>query len=233
MLEAEGKKIGVVKGVQAYTWATVTVKGRAAHTGTTPFGQRADPLLTAAKFILASHSVAATHNALASTGILTLEPGSVNTIPGTVTFSLDVRAAKNEVLAKTTKAIKSEFERLGGGEALVEALGEARGKGCSWKWRDDFASGAVRFDEGCVGVVEEECEGIWGEGWRGETEGMVSGAGHDSVHTSKHCPTSMIFVPCRDGVSHNSREYCKKEDCANGAQVLMGAVLRWDRRRGA
>ena len=56
--------------------------------------------------------------------------------------------------------------------------------------------------------------------------------GHDSVHTSKRCPTAMIFVPCRDGVSHNPREYCAIEDCANGAQVLMGSVLRWDGLRG-
>lgn len=57
--------------------------------------------------------------------------------------------------------------------------------------------------------------------------------GHDSVFTSQRCPTSMIFVPCRDGVSHNPTEYSAPADCANGAQVLMGAVLEYDRLRAA
>ncbi|MCJ1244070.1 hypothetical protein MMC30_001267 [Trapelia coarctata] len=231
-LEGEQKKIGVVKGVQAYTWSTVTITGRPTHTGTTPLPHRSDPLLTTAKLLLASHTIAAAHSALASTGILTLTPGSVNTVPGSVSFSLDVRAPSDATLSQTIRAIKAEFERLAGGEELVKGAGEVRGRGCGWAWRDDFESGAVVFDGGGVGVVEEACEGVWGVGWRGEVEGMVSGAGHDSVHTSKHCPTAMIFVPCRDGVSHNPREYCKQEDCANGAQVLMGAVLRWDGRRG-
>lgn len=60
---------------------------------------------------------------------------------------------------------------------------------------------------------------------------FLGSVGHDSVHTSAHCPTAMIFVPCRDGVSHNPQEYCKREDCATGAQVLMGSVLGWDKRR--
>jgi acetylornithine deacetylase/succinyl-diaminopimelate desuccinylase-like protein len=60
---------------------------------------------------------------------------------------------------------------------------------------------------------------------------MTSGAGHDSVYASKRCPTSMIFVPCREGVSHNPREFCKEEDCALGAQVLLQSVVRFDRMR--
>jgi acetylornithine deacetylase/succinyl-diaminopimelate desuccinylase-like protein len=60
---------------------------------------------------------------------------------------------------------------------------------------------------------------------------MTSGAGHDSVFASRRCPTAMIFVPCKDGVSHNPEEWCEKEDCANGTSVLMGAVLRFDQKR--
>jgi acetylornithine deacetylase/succinyl-diaminopimelate desuccinylase-like protein len=62
---------------------------------------------------------------------------------------------------------------------------------------------------------------------------MYSGAGHDSVHTSTRVPTAMIFVPCREGLTHNPAEYSSPEDCANGAQVLLGAVLRFDKIRGA
>ena len=60
---------------------------------------------------------------------------------------------------------------------------------------------------------------------------MTSGAGHDSVFASRRCPTAMVFVPCKDGVSHHPEEWCEKEDCANGASVLVGAVLRFDQKR--
>ena len=80
-LEASRRKIGIVKGVQAYRWYTVEATGRARHTGTTDFGNRADPLLTAAKMVLQSHRLAIAHAALASTGILNLKPGSTNTVP--------------------------------------------------------------------------------------------------------------------------------------------------------
>lgn len=60
----------------------------------------------------------------------------------------------------------------------------------------------------------------------------VGCTGHDSVFTSRRVPTSMIFVPCKDGVSHHPEEYCAPEDCRNGAQVLMGAILRYDQLRG-
>lgn len=177
-LEASGKTIGIVKGVQAYTWATITVSGRPTHTGTTPLELRADPLLASAKCILASHIVAAAHAALASTGILTVTPGSVNTVPGRVRFSLDVRARSDRTLAATIAEIKSEFARLVEGEELVPGGGEVRGKGCSWEWRDDFQSKAVVFDARAVGCVEAAAGAVFGEGEvRGLTEGMVSGAG--------------------------------------------------------
>ncbi len=60
---------------------------------------------------------------------------------------------------------------------------------------------------------------------------MTSGAGHDSVYASRRCPTSMIFVPCRNGVSHNPEEYASPEDCAIGAEVLCQSVVRYDRMR--
>ncbi|KIP01451.1 hypothetical protein PHLGIDRAFT_123337, partial [Phlebiopsis gigantea 11061_1 CR5-6] len=67
-----------------------------------------------------------------------------------------------------------------------------------------------------------------GEAAPGRVREMRSGAGHDSVHTALRCPTAMVFIPCRDGVSHNPAEYAAPEDIAAGAQVLLGAVLRYD-----
>ncbi|MCJ1418979.1 hypothetical protein MMC32_005330 [Xylographa parallela] len=218
-LESTNRHIGIVQGVQAYRWHTITVRGRDTHTGTTALPLRADALLVAAKLILASHRIAAAHGGLASTGILNLSPSSVNTVPGLVTFSLDIRHPADATLQRMEAAMVAEFAALASGAAL--APGEVRGRPCAVAWRLDAPSAAVEFDAECVACVRESCAGLAG----GE---MRSGAGHDSVFTSRRAPTAMVFVPCRDGVSHNPAEYCKKEDCANGAQVLMGAVLRYD-----
>ncbi|MCJ1288643.1 hypothetical protein MMC34_000171 [Xylographa carneopallida] len=221
-MEASYKAMPIA--VQAYRWHTITVRGRDSHTGTTALAHRADALLTAAKLILASHRIAAAHGGLASTGILNPDPSSVNTVPGLVTFSLDIRHPDDATLQRMEVGMQSAFAALASGAQRAE--GEVRGRPCAVEWRLDAPSPAVVFDAECVRCVRESCAGL-------ESVEMRSGAGHDSVFTSRRAPTAMVFVPCRDGVSHNPAEYCGKEDCANGAQVLMGAVLRYDAfRRG-
>ncbi|KAK3056424.1 hypothetical protein LTR09_002931 [Extremus antarcticus] len=240
ILEAEGRRIGVVQGVQAYKWFTVTVKGRDSHTGATSFQHRADALLTAAKMILASHKIATKHKALASTGILTLRPGSTNTVPGFVQFSLDIRAPLDETVELVEKECRSAFTALAAGENAYGVNDQCHpsDRQCSVEWATDFVNPATHFHEDCVSCVQQAGSDLCGGG---EVSGkdigawgklMTSGAGHDSVYTNKHCPTSMIFVPCRDGVSHNPAEYSSPEQCGDGANVLMGAVLRYDKLRG-
>jgi hydantoinase/carbamoylase family amidase len=232
LLEMANKKIGVVTGVQAYKWLTVTVKGRDTHTGTTDLKSRADALLTASKMILHSHILATTNNALASTGILNLKPGSTNTVPGEVRFSLDIRAPANETVTRMKALIAHDFPRIAAGED-VGSLND----GCTPSLPltvsivEDFNSPATTFHPSCINAVGEAAHATLGPNSKNLVMEMTSGAGHDSVYTSKRCPTSMIFVPCREGVSHNPTEFCKEEDCAIGAQVLMQSVLRFDRRR--
>ena len=240
ILEAEDRRVGVVQGVQAYKWFTVTVKGRDSHTGATSFQHRADALLTASKMILASHKIASRHRALASTGILTLKPGSTNTVPGFVQFSLDIRAPQDETVDTVEEECKAAFSSVAAGEN-AEGVNEgctASERNCSVDWRTDFISPATHFHKDCIKCVQGAGNDLYGGG---EVSGrdigswgklMTSGAGHDSVYTNKHCPTSMIFVPCRDGVSHNPAEYSSPEACGDGANVLMGAVLRYDKLRG-
>lgn len=218
--------------VQAYRWHTVTVKGRDCHTGTTDFSNRSDAMLTAAKMILHSHRLATKHSCLASTGILTLQPGSTNTVPGTVRFSLDIRTGDDARLLRMEEELKRDFTRIAAGDD-VGGLNEGGtpGKGCTVEWRLDAPSTAIKFDEECIRCVEQSANALLGPEADSLVQRMTSGAGHDSVFTSKRGPTSMIFIPCRDGVSHNPAEYSSPEDCANGAQVLMGAVLRYDRLR--
>ena len=239
ILEAEDRRIGIVRGVQAYKWFTVTVKGRDSHTGATSFNHRADALLTASKMILASHKIAHRHKALASTGILTLKPGSTNTVPGFVRFSLDIRAPGNETVAAVEEECRNAFDQLANGlnaEGVSDGCATSERK-CSVQLQMDFDSPATSFHDDCIDCVtqagkdlcgQDEVNGLDFGGWG---KYMTSGAGHDTVYTNKRCPSSMVFVPCRDGVSHNPSEYSSPQACADGANVLMGAVLRYDRLR--
>ncbi|MCJ1403399.1 hypothetical protein MMC11_006622 [Xylographa trunciseda] len=157
-LESTNRHIGIVRGVQAYRWHTITVRGRDTHTGTTALPLRADALLTSAKLILASHRIAAAHGGLASTGILTPSPSSVNTVPGLVTFSLDIRHPDDAALARMERAMQAEFAALASGAQL--AAGEVRGRPCGVHWRLDAPSAAVGFDDACVRCVRDSCAGL-------------------------------------------------------------------------
>lgn len=200
ILEGSGKKIGVVRGAQAYRWLTFTVVGRDTHTGTTPFAMRRDPLLAAAKMIAASNAIAQEHGALASTGVIKIPPSSsTNTVASQVTFTLDIRHPDDGVVAKVQDECLAAFEKIA----------KEDGKGVEMQWALDTDSPAVKFDQNCIAAVEKAADGLVGrDGWLH----LTSGAGHDSVHASKRCPTTMIFVPCKDGVSHHPEEYCSPED---------------------
>lgn len=185
--------------------------------------------------ILTSREIAYRNGALASTGIIEASPGSTNTVPGTVIFSLDIRSKMDDVVAQTEKDLKAAFQGIASGEDVPEFLGltaAAHKDVCTVEWRLDSDSPAVHFHEECIRCVTEAAGELFGDKAEELTKSMVSGAGHDSVYTSKRVPTSMIFVPSRGGISHNPIEYTSPEDCAIGAQVLMGAVLRYDQLRG-
>ncbi|KAI1634306.1 hydantoinase/carbamoylase family amidase [Biscogniauxia mediterranea] len=221
ILEESGKKVGVVQGAQAYRWLTITVVGRDAHTGTTPLKSRKDPLLAAAKMIASSNAIAKKLGALASTGVLKMPPSSsTNTLASQVSFTLDIRHPKDEVVAQLCKECLESFQDI----AIED------GKGVELKWTLDTDSPAVQFSKDCIRAVEEAATSTVGAE---NILPIVSGAGHDSVYTSKRCPTAMIFVPCKEGVSHNPEEYCSPEDCAIGAQTLLEAVLRYDQFRAS
>lgn len=180
ILESSGGKIGAVEGVQAYRWHTVTVKGRDCHTGTTDFQNRSDAMLAAAKLILHSHNKAAELGCLASTGILGLKPGSTNTVPGLVQFSLDIRSKEDEKLAKLEKALKLDFAQIAAGKEVggFNTLG-VKGRGCNVEWQLDSDSPATKFHEDCVKCVEASASNMLGTNTENQIQRMTSGAGHD------------------------------------------------------
>jgi acetylornithine deacetylase/succinyl-diaminopimelate desuccinylase-like protein len=167
-----------------------------------------DSMLCAARLIVESNSIAKTYGGLATTGILTAHPGSINTMAHTVTFTLDIRHTMDEKLKEMEDACKKHFVRISEKESE---------KGCIVEWKELVDSPAVIFHKDCIAAVEssarEVCEGLPQTQKDGELyKYMISGAGHDSCYTNRRCPTSMIFVPTKEGISHNPQEYCSPED---------------------
>lgn len=177
--------------------------------------------------IVQSNLVSARLGALASTGILQLEPGSTNTIPDRVRFSLDVRAPSDATVETVEAQLREDFEFISKGQG-PDGYAEpaAASLPVSVKWTTDSHSPAVHFHNDCIDMVRKSAEAVLGD--PSLCRGMTSGAGHDSVYTSRRCPTSMIFVPSRNGVSHHPEEWTSPEDCALGAEVLCQSILRYD-----
>lgn len=228
-LVSAGQRVGVVTAVQAYRWFRLNVIGRDTHTGTTAFEHRADALYAFAQMMVRAREVAASKGCLASVGIIEAKPGSVNTVPGTVSFSLDIRGPEDDLVVEVENQLRSDFD------AIAAAEGAGIGKPCRVEWTLDFDSPAVKFHEDCINCVQESAHAVVADEPVADTKSLVrtimSGAGHDSVFTSKRVPTSMIFVPCKDGLSHHPEEFCSADDCATGASVILQAVVRYDRKR--
>jgi acetylornithine deacetylase/succinyl-diaminopimelate desuccinylase-like protein len=196
---------------------------------------RTDALLLTSKLLLHSHRVATRHaasHALVSAGIINAQPGSTNTIPGHVQFTIDVRSPSGAAVEQIEAELKRGFARIASGQEPIANSVLHVGGTLGWPerfrvaWRTDSATAAAVFDARGIACVRDAAAA------RGlAARDLSSGAGHDSVHASRRCPTTMVFVPCRAGVSHNPEEYATPEDCAAGTQVLMDSVLRYDQLR--
>jgi N-carbamoyl-L-amino-acid hydrolase len=213
ILEAEAKMIGVVTGVQGMRWYEVTVRGQESHTGATPMGLRKNALLGASRMIEAIHQVGMTHlPGVASVGLIENRPNSRNVVPGEVFFTVDLRHPDEAVLDQMETAYQAALPKIAA-ELKLE-LEEKR----IWK------SPAVKFAPELISCVRE---GAKLAGY--STREMASGAGHDAAYIARVTPTTMIFVPCLGGISHNEAESTTLEECGAGSQVLLNAVLAHDK----
>jgi beta-ureidopropionase / N-carbamoyl-L-amino-acid hydrolase len=217
ILEAEGKTIGIVTGVQGVRWYEIAITGRESHAGTTPMSRRADALAACARLVGEVRDVALAHapTAVGTVGRVEVRPNSPNVVPGEVTMTVDLRHHDDATLQAMETAMSAAVARVAA-EEKVQA---------ETKKLHDIA--AVRFDPGCVAAVRAAADAL-GHAHRD----IISGAGHDAVHLSHITPSAMIFVPCKDGLSHNEAESATREDCAAGAQVLLEAALALDARLG-
>ena len=215
ILEDEAKMIGVVTGVQGIRWYEVTVRGQDAHTGATPMRLRKNALLGTARVMEAIEQIARAHapDAVGAVGLIENRPNSRNVVPGEVFFTVDFRHPDDAVLLK----MEEEFR--------VALPGVLEPLGLTWEEALVWHSPAVRFAPELIACVERGAEKC-GYAWRP----MVSGAGHDAAYVARVAPTTMIFVPCAGGLSHNEAESTSFDECGAGAQVLLEAVLDYDRR---
>lgn len=215
ILEDQNKKIGRVQGIQALKWVEVVMKGKAQHTGTTPFRSRSDALLASSKIVVTGNEIAHKYGGLFSVGIMELEPAVVNVIPEKVRFVMDLRHHFDEKIEQMYAELK---------QAMGEIVATS-GVNLTYEMKESVNQAAVHFDKTCMNCIKEASDEIFGED---QSLAIVSGAGHDSGLTSLQIPTAMIFIPSRDGVSHNPEEYSTPEQVADGFKVLLHAVLKYD-----
>ncbi|MBX7082893.1 MAG: Zn-dependent hydrolase [Nannocystaceae bacterium] len=210
VLEDHGVTIGVVTGVLGIRWYDCTVTGMEAHAGPTPMALRKDALQVATKLMQEVVAVAHRHppHGRGTVGMVQVHPNSRNVIPGRVKFSIDLRNASDalvDAMDADIRAVAAELSRSSGLPIVIEQVSQYP---------------AQPFHDECVRAVAGAAERL---GY--SSMPAVSGAGHDAVYMARLAPAGMIFIPCKDGISHNEIEDAKAEHITAGANVLLHAML--------
>jgi N-carbamoyl-L-amino-acid hydrolase len=210
ILEAEDITIGVVTGAQGQRWYEIELTGRSAHAGTTPMNHRLDALLGLSRVVEAVNAmgVAQGDQGRATVGWVNVFPNSRNVVPGRVVFSVEFRHPDEAVLEILDRELRLEVV------AIAEKIG------LQHELKQIFQYAPIAFDAACIDSVERAAVEL---GYRHRK--MISGAGHDACYLSKVAPTSMIFAPCVDGLSHNEAEHIHPHWAEAGANVLLLAIL--------
>ena len=210
ILEDTKKVLGVVTGALGLRWYDAVVTGQDAHAGPTPMRLRHDAMVAAAKMVAEINALAYRYqpDGRGTVGFMQVKPNSRNVIPGEVRFSVDLRHAEDAQLEKMEAEMR----------ARCAELAQAQNVEVSIERVANYP--ACRFDESCVSAVRSAAQKL------GLSHmDIVSGAGHDAIYMARITPTSMIFVPCEGGISHNEIENAKAEDLAAGCDVLLNVML--------
>lgn len=209
VLEAEGIEIGAVTGVQGISWTELVVGGVSNHAGTTPMALRRDAGLVAASIAVFARELSrAIPGQLATVGVLELAPNLTNVVAHRARLTVDLRNDDDAALEEAERRLDEYVAEIARAESVeIESTRLVR-----------FAP--VAFAPAVVDLVERIArdKGL-------STKRMVSGAGHDAQMLARVCPAGMIFIPSRDGLSHNPAEYSTPEQIAAGADVLLSVVL--------
>ena len=207
-LEAEEKQVGVVTGGQGQRWFNAIITGQESHAGTTPMHLRTDALIASSQLVLKVEEIAKAHPPGCGTvGFMQVMPNSRNTIPGVIEMSIDLRHPIDEELTAMDADLKAAITE-------IEASGVKIELDPFWYYEP------IHFDTDCVSAVRKATEDL---GY--SHMDIIAGAGHDACYVSDFAPTSMVFTPCLNGISHNEIESTTPEECEGGASVLMNAML--------
>ena len=211
VLEHEQKTIGIVTGIAAPERFYVTIRGNADHSGATPMNLRHDALCGASKIILGIEEIASMQEeppVVGTVGVVEVMPGAMNVIPGAVKLGVDIRSI-SKVARNSVVTLVKEF---------IDITAEKRG--LSYTIETIAQDHPVEMHPAMIREIEEAVKSVGIEYMT-----MPSGAGHDAMHWAEAVPTGMIFIPCRDGISHNPAEFAEMDDIVTGAEVL-DKVLR-------
>jgi beta-ureidopropionase / N-carbamoyl-L-amino-acid hydrolase len=208
VLEQAQIPIGAVVGIQGVRWYRVRAVGQASHAGTTPLEHRRDALRALTELAGRLYALAERASGLRLTiGTLNVHPGSINTIPGEATLTVDVRHPQESA--------------LDGCASLLTAFCAEPRFGCHVSFERSMAMPTTWFSEPVRASIREAADGLGLASME-----MMSGAFHDSLHLADHCPTGMLFVPSREGLSHNPTEYTEPRHLLAGTRVLAAAVAK-------
>lgn len=210
VLEAKGLQIGIVSGARGQTRYDVTILGQDGHAGTLPMAMRRDALTAAARLVGELEAIGQAYppQGVCTVGALTVSPSSRNVVPGRVDFAIDLRHPTAEGLAAMEARI----------EAAMAAEGARPGIDVSCRRLD--REDPITFDTALIDGLKEACAAL-----DQPYMDIFSMAGHDACYVAGLQPTAMLFVPCKDGLSHNELEDALPEDLAAGAAVLATAML--------
>jgi hydantoinase/carbamoylase family amidase len=209
VLQDTGHRLGLVTAIAGYVHGDLVIDGRADHAGATPMDFRLDPAPIAAQVVLELERLArgAGKGTVGTVGELELEPGVINVVPGRARLSLDVRGVDQEAFRGVAEAIVAFAEQA------------ARERGTVAVYSERQALAATPMDDRIVAALEEAARAT-GEPY----VRMPSGAAHDTMCVADRVPAAMVFVPCRDGISHSPLEEARPDDAALGAEVMLGAI---------
>ncbi|MBV8956876.1 MAG: hydantoinase/carbamoylase family amidase [Solirubrobacterales bacterium] len=209
VLQDTGKRLGVVSAIAGYVHGDIRITGRADHAGATPMDMRADSGVVAAETIIELERLAraAGSGTVGTVGEIEIAPGLINAIPGRTRISLDVRGPEDEAVHGVIRDI----------ERFAQRAAAERGTKASYSQRQTVP--ATPMDERLVAALEAAASAS-GESFTT----MISGAAHDTMCVAERVPAAMVFVPCRDGLSHTPEEDANPADAALGVQVILGAI---------
>lgn len=211
VLEGGGQRLGLVEAIAGYVHADLRIEGRADHAGATPMGLRSDAGLVAAEVVCElerlAHEVGA--GTVATAGEVELGPGLVNVVPGSARVSLDIRGVEDGAVRAVADGI-----------AAFAAAAAAR-RGCSAGYAERGSAAATAMDADLLAALSQAAERA-GEPFAR----LPSGAAHDTMCVAGRVPAAMLFVPCRDGVSHSPREHAEPADAALATEVALAAAAQ-------